>query len=88
MFYNSIKLNVYGPGSPDYMAVHRTYPGIEKNVPGYDPPSRGWFASAPEGGIFMNGPYVETFTGRMPNDSISLVLCWRRRPLSFVFLYR
>jgi hypothetical protein len=73
MFYNSIKLNTWGPGSPDYVAIHRTYPGTVKNVPDYDPPSRGWFASAPEGGIFMTGPYVETFTGTVGVGSPCIV---------------
>src|SRR3546814_285450 len=49
-FNNSIQIM---NSDNSYYAVHRTYPGIEKNEPDYNPPGRGWFTHAPEGYFYM-----------------------------------
>lgn len=48
-----------------YVSIHRTFPGIIKNSTSYDPPSRSWFANAPENAVYLYGPYRETFTKQL-----------------------
>jgi hypothetical protein len=62
MYYLSTAVGSTGSTSK-YDAIHRTYPGILKNDPKYDPPQRTWFKKAPTSGFFLYGPYKETFTG-------------------------
>ena len=64
MFYVSAKV-VVDSYSGDYIAVHRTFPGILKDSKNYDPPGRPWFANAPVGDVFLYGPYQETFTRQL-----------------------
>ena len=74
MFYNSAILCPGGGDACDntastYTAIHRTYPGIYKALPSgvsdtYDPPGRSWFKKAPRSGVYLYGPYKESFTGQ------------------------
>mmetsp|Transcript_20198 Transcript_20198/g.28960 ORF Transcript_20198/g.28960 Transcript_20198/m.28960 type:complete len:1519 (+) Transcript_20198:482-5038(+) len=66
MFYLSTKI---GSGN-DYTSVHRTFPGMVKNVTNYDAPNREWFKLAPIDSYHLYGPYVETFT-RQPVVTLS-----------------
>lgn len=59
MFYLSTKISL---PSGKYFAVHRTFPGIVKNISDYDPPKRQWFTDAKQNSYNLYGPYVETFT--------------------------
>ena len=64
-FYLSAQLtNSYYPGD-GYFAIHRTYPGLERNDLSYNPPARPWFQNAPEDDYYMDGPYQETFTKQL-----------------------
>jgi hypothetical protein len=49
----------------NYFSLHRTYPGILKNDSSYNPPYRSWFLNAPVDGIYVYGPYRETFTHQL-----------------------
>jgi hypothetical protein len=64
MFYLSTQIYTDLTQS-NYFSLHRTYPGILKNDLSYNPPHRPWFASAPVNGIYVYGPYRETFTGKL-----------------------
>jgi hypothetical protein len=64
MFYLSTQ--IYTDSSrTNYFSLHRTYPGVLKNDFSYNPPLRSWFANAPENGIYVYGPYRETFTDQL-----------------------
>lgn len=62
-FYLSVQV---GDASSEggYLAVHRGFPGTERNSSTYDPTSRSWFRHAPADAFYLDGPYRETFTGR------------------------
>ena len=66
MFYSSTRIG----SSSSYTSVHRTFPGIVKNVSNYDAPNREWFKFAPIDSYHLYGPYVETFT-RQPVVTLS-----------------
>lgn len=57
MFYLTAQI---GNGS-DYVAIHRTYPGMAKNNDTYDPTLRCWFTHAPLNAVHLHGPYMDTF---------------------------
>ena len=68
MFYQSTVLCSSGSSSclDNYAAIHRTYPGIQKDTtPAYDPGERPWFKKAPPSGVYLYGPYVESFTKQL-----------------------
>jgi hypothetical protein len=60
-FYLSVRLG----DEDDYIAVHRVFPGTARNSSVYDPSNRGWFRRAPLDAQYMEGPYKETFTGKL-----------------------
>jgi hypothetical protein len=64
MFYLSTQIYTDFTQS-NYFSLHRTYPGILKNDLSYNPPYRPWFTNAPVNGIYVYGPYRETFTGKL-----------------------
>lgn len=66
MFYLSTTIG----SSSNYTSVHRTFPGIVKNVSDYDASNREWFKMAPIDSYHLYGPYVETFT-RQPVVTVS-----------------
>ena len=59
MFYLSAQVFT---DQKQYVAVHRTFPGIMKNGSNYDPSTRSWFKDAPLDVFNLYGPYIETFT--------------------------
>ena len=67
MFYLSTKIALKD-GS--HIAVHRTFPGVQKDSTTYDSSGRPWFVNAPQGSYYLYGPYIETFT-RQPVITLS-----------------
>ena len=67
MFYLSTKIALKD-GS--HIAVHRTFPGVQKDSTTYDSSGRPWFVNAPQGSYYLYGPYIETFT-RQPVVTLS-----------------
>jgi hypothetical protein len=64
MFYLSAKIvdDVHNDG---YLAVHRRFPGTIQNNSNYIPYNRQWFTHAPTSGVYLYGPYKETFTKQL-----------------------
>ena len=67
MFYLSTKIALKD-GS--HIAVHRTFPGVQKDSTTYDSSGRPWFVNAPQDSYYLYGPYIESFT-RQPVITLS-----------------
>eukprot|EP01034_Spumella_vulgaris_P027036 gene27036-33697_t len=63
MFY--LASSVLGADGVNYDVVHRTFPGIVKNISNYDSTQRTWFSKAPVDSFYLYGPYKETFTRQL-----------------------
>ena len=62
MFYVSAATTLT---SGEQISLHRTFPGIVKNITTYNAYARPWFAKAPIDGVYFYGPYQETFTRQL-----------------------
>lgn len=57
--YLAVQIN--DPNLPGY-SFRMTFPGYNLQDTTYDSTTRGWFSNAPEGSLYLQGPYVETVT--------------------------
>ena len=61
-FYSSSK--VENLSNNNYFSIHRTFPGVVKNMSYYDASSRSWFTKAPTESSYFSA-YKETFTNQL-----------------------
>eukprot|EP01031_Cornospumella_fuschlensis_P025871 gene25871-31244_t len=62
MFYLSTIVRRDVTLGSSYYSLHRTYPGIRKDLSTYNPTKRPWFQNASSRGVHLYGPYRESFT--------------------------